>query len=54
MNEAELNRLLDHPEKVDGKLEYYLGKGVLATQEASENEMAGHILKAEHNPQFSQ
>ena len=54
MNEKQLKRLLDNPQIVDGKIDFYIKKKVLIKQEFDEAEMKGHIEKAEHNSNFIQ
>ena len=54
MNEKHLKRLLDNPQIVDKKIDFYIRKKVLIIQEFDEAEMKGHIEKAEHNSNFIQ
>ncbi len=54
MNEKQLKKLLDTPQIVDRKIEFYIKKKVLIKQEFDEAEIKGHIEKAEHNSNFIQ
>ena len=54
MNEKQLKRLLDNPQIVDRKIDFYTRKKALIKQEFDEAEMKGHIEKAEHNSNFIQ
>ena len=54
MNEKQLKRLLDNPQAVDKKIDFYIRKKALVKQEFDEAEMKGHIEKAEHNSNFIQ
>lgn len=54
MNEKQLKRLLDNPQIVNEKIDFYIKKKLLFKQEFDEAEMKGHIEKAEHNSNFIQ
>ena len=54
MNEKQLKKLLDSPKIVDEKIEFYIKKKILITQEFEEAEMKGDVEKAEHNSNFIQ
>lgn len=54
MKEEYLNRLLNNPEEVDNKIDEYPLNKIIARQEPEKEEIAGHLLKAEHNIRFLQ
>jgi len=54
MNEKQLKKLLENPELVDEKIDFYINNKSLSKQESDEAEIKGHIQKAEHNASFIQ
>ncbi len=52
MNEEQLGKLLKKKEEIDKKIVFYLKQKILAKQEIDSSEIAGHIMKAEHNANF--
>lgn len=52
MKEYDLNILLDDPGLLDRKIKEFTDNKILKKEEQSENEVKGHIQKAEHNLRF--
>ena len=52
MREYDLNKLLEDKELVNEKIKEFLGNSILKKQGMDEEEIKGHILKAEHNLRF--
>lgn len=52
MNEEQLKALLNKGEEIYKKIVFYLKQKILVKQEPDNNEIAGHIMKAEHNANF--
>src|SRR3989344_1756585 len=54
MKEYQLKKLLEDREEQERKIKEYLTEGSLTKQEKIEEEIQGHIQKAEHNLAFTQ
>jgi uncharacterized protein (UPF0332 family) len=52
MREYDLNKLLEDKELANRKIKEFLGSNVLKKQKIDDEEIKGHILKAEHNLRF--
>ncbi len=52
MDEKTLNYLMSDAEFLNKRLNFFIGKKLLFRQNVSENEIKGHIEKAEHNINF--
>ena len=52
MNERLLQKMIDNPSLVDDRITEFVNKKVLFKQDIDEEEIRGHILKAENNLRF--